>query len=273
MPNKFADRSITSLTEFIDSVGQDYDAIQAEWPKETHAPFPGVWYRGLSSRRQILLPTLHRLTIPVRDESLIMNRFKQNAYEFLEERPEGEWEWMFLGRHHGLPSRLLDWSENCLVALFFAVGGFGQNRPNVADGVIWCLLPTELNEIASNGTIRPGVIPMFSDQSDIASEDEFLNNYRTSVVSHVIGTPLIPPAAGIGIRTTRRIRAQQGVFTVHHTESLPINRWGDGRHVWRFVIPNQAKRKLLSQLRQSGLTMLTLFPELDNVASEAARGY
>ena len=273
MPNKFADRSITSLAALIDFVAQDYDALQAEWPKETSAPFQGVWYRGLSSNRQTLVPTLHRSTIPIRDESFIMNRFKQNAYEFLEERPEGEWEWMLLARHHGLPSRLLDWSENCLVALFFAAGGFGQNRTNSANGVIWCLLPTKLNEIASNGTIRTDVIPMFSDHPDISTEDEFLNNYKTSFVSRVIGTPSTPPAAGISIRTTRRIRAQHGVFTVHHTESRPINRWGDGMHVWRFVIPNQAKTKLLSELRQSGLTLLTLFPELDNVASEATRGY
>ena len=273
MPNKFTDRSITSLAELIDLVGQDYDTLETEWSKEPQAPFPGVWYRGLSSHSQPLLPTLHRDTIPVRDESVIMNRFKQNAYEFLEERPEGEWEWMFLARHHGLPSRLLDWSENCLVALFFAAGGFEQNGPNSADGVIWCLLPTKLNGIASNSTIRTDVVPMFADHPDLSSEDEFLNNYKTSVMSHFIGTPSIPPAAGISIRTTRRIRAQQGVFTVHHAESRPINKWGDGTHVWRFVIPNEAKMKLLLELRQTGLTLLTLFPELDNVAKEAKRGY
>ena len=273
MPSKFTDRSITSIGQLIDFVGQDYDALEAEWPKETQAPFPGIWYRGLSSHRQALLPTLHRGTIPVRDESFIMNRFKQNAYEFLEERPEGEWEWMFLARHHGLPSRLLDWSENCLVSLFFAAGGFGQNRSNSADGVIWCLLPNKLNEIASNVTIRTDVLPMFSNDIEISPEAEFLNNYKTSVVSRLIGTPSTPPAAGISIRTTKRIRAQHGVFTIHHTEDRPINRWGDGTHVWRFMIPNQAKGKLLSELRRSGLTLLTLFPELDNVAGEATRGY
>ena len=273
MPNRFADRSVTTLAELITFVGQDHDTLTKEWTAEAHAPFPGIWYRGLSSHRQVLLPTLNRGTIPVRDESVIMNRFKQNAYEFLEERPEGEWEWMFLARHHGLPSRLLDWSENCLVALFFAAGGFVKNRPDRSNGVIWCLLPTKLNQIASNGTIRTDVLPMFSDQLDISPEDEFLNNYRASVVSRGIGTPSTPPAAGISIRTTRRIRAQHGVFTVHHTESRPINRWGDGSHVWRFVIPNGAKGNLLSELRQSGLTLLTMFPELDNAAIEATRGY
>ena len=282
MPNKFIDRSITALADLVTFVGQDHDTLISEWLAEAERPFPGIWYRGLSSRDQVLLPTLHRRKIPVLDESVIMNRFKQNAYEFLEERPEGEWEWMFLGRHHGLPSRLLDWSENCLVALFFAAGGFEKKQTvseserkqtDIKDGIIWCLLPNELNKIASNGTVRTDVLPMFSDHPGISSQDEFLNNYRTSAVRGAIGTPSTPPAAGISIRTTRRIRAQHGVFTVHHTEDRPINEWGDGTHAWRFVIPTDAKEKLLSELRQSGLTMLTMFPELDNVAAEATRGY
>ena len=254
MPNKFLDRQITTLAQLIDFVRQDQHELVAEWREDASTPFLGVWYRGLSSHRQLLLPTLHRDTIPIQDESFIMNRFKQNAYEFLEQRPEGEWEWMFLARHHGLPSRLLDWSENCLVALFFAAGGFGRTgRVNNADGVIWCLLPTKLNEIASNDTIRTDVLPMFSDHPDISPEDEFLNNYRSSVVGRAIGTPSTPPAAGIGIRTTKRIRAQQGVFTVHHTESRPINRWGDGTHVLALFDPQWSERAVALGIAASGI--------------------
>ena len=117
------------------------------------------------------------------------------------------------------------------------------------------------------------MLPMFSDHTEISPQDEFLNNYRTSAVSRAIGTPSTAPAAGISIRTTRRIRAQLGVFTVHHTDDRPINEWGDGTHAWRFVIPKNAKATLLSELRHSGLTMLTMFPELDNAAIEAMRGY
>ncbi len=272
MPRRFRDRKITGIGELLELLKEDHKVLLGRVSEQSGEQFQGIWYRGVPSTRLNLLPTLHRAKIPVVDEAYLMNRFKQNAYEFLVDRPQGEWEWMLLARHHGLPSRLLDWTENPLVGLFFASDRYNNHYSN-SNGVLWCLSPPHLNEIASNGTIRSDMLPMFLDEEGLSAEDEFLTNYKTSFVRTAVGTEPRPPAAGISIRTNKRIQAQLGVFTIHHADPKPLEDWSGGSHVWRYIIPRKAKVSIQDELRRSGVTALTLFPDLDNAAREARQGY
>ena len=251
---------------------EDYAALGMELPNAIQAPSPSVWYRGLTSSSHKLLPTLHRYDIPVASEAHLMNRFKQNAYEFLDDRPQGEWEWMLLARHHGLPSRLLDWTENPLVGLFFAsiTSDVSNSRTN---GALWCLSPPQLNKIANPYEGGADVLPMLLDEDALPTSDRFLTNYKTSLVSQANEESSLPPAAALSIRTTKRIQAQQGVFTIHHVNKTPLEAWGDRSHLWRYIVPKEAKAMIQDELRRIGITALALFPELDNVAREAMRGY
>lgn len=272
MSHRFAERTVRSVSELLEFMKEDQGTLLAELPDDQRRRFLGVWYRGLPCERLKLLPTLHRDGIPVDDEIHLMNRFKQNAHEFLEERPQGEWEWMLLARHHGLPSRLLDWTENPLVGLFFAAGGYDSSYSQ-SNGALWCLTPPHLNQVASNHTVRPDVLPMLLDEEDLSPPDEFLTLYKTSRVVNAIAAKPMSPAAAMGIRTTKRIQAQLGVFTIHHADTKPLEEWEDGSHVWKYIVPVEAKLPIREELRRSGVTALTLFPDLDNVAREARRGY
>ena len=272
MPHRFRDRRVTSVAELLRFIREDHKALLAELPEQHRKRFLGVWYRGLPSARLNLLPTLHRDKISVTDEVHLMNRFKQNAHEFLDERPQGEWEWMLLARHHGLPSRLLDWTENPLVGLFFASNGYNSDYSN-SNGALWCLSPPHLNEVASNGTIRSDVLPMFLDEDELSPEDEFLTVYKTSLVSKAISEEPTPPAAAISIRTTKRIQAQLGVFTIHHADMKPLEEWSGGTYLWKYIVHRADKASIRKELRRAGVTALTLFPDLDNAAREAMRGY
>ena len=236
-----------------------------------------VWYRGQTSVNHTLLPTMGRRPQLIEREVAMLNRFKQDAPKALSQHPESEWDWLFLARHHGLASRLLDWSESPLIALYFAVSEFtgpAGNRPqsaddNLADGAVWCLLPTLLNE--GRFSLGPLEIPMFEDPE--SGLDTYLPaSVQASLRGQRLGTSTIPPAAGLGMRTNPRMQSQLGVFTIIHNNLIPVSEARpDGLHVWRYRIPWEKKEDIRLELSLLAVNQITVFPELDNMASSAER--
>jgi hypothetical protein len=84
-------------------------------------------FRGVTSVRHTLIPSVGRqrdgFSYKLSIEKALFEQFKREALPFLAIRPEGDWEWLALAQHYGVPTRLLDWSESPSVSLFFAVWG------------------------------------------------------------------------------------------------------------------------------------------------------
>lgn len=167
------------------------------------------------------MPSLARNPDHISAEVALIKCFQQNALQHLTPRPSTEWEWLFLMQHHRAPTRLLDWTESPLAALFFAVDS--DSRNNKYDGAVWCLSPTRLNRHANVDYPFELEVPAFD-------HDNVLKSYLPSVVASEKTSDLFPIAA-IAPRNSPRMAAQLGVFTVMHRRSDPIEKVADTSHV------------------------------------------
>lgn len=243
---KYPDEQVLSTGRLVDLLRQHIDVYDGP-----------VWYRGQADVAWSLIPKLMRVAAPNPSEAFLINRFKQNATLLLSLPPKHDFDWLFLMQHYSMPTRLLDWSESPLVALYFTV----TEKPE-RDGALWVLMPTALNQMSNYRPDYPHEIPSF--------EDELLKNYLPETIAKEHRSRLFPMAA-IAPRNSSRIQAQQGVFTISHRENTPIEDVGAPGaardHIWRYIIPAASKFLLLQELRLLGFSKFQLFPELDSLAS------
>src|SRR5439155_16570701 len=101
------------------------------------------WYRGQSMESYSLTPSVGRdleyagrkVRLGREREQQLLHRFRRRAYPHAE-RVMTAGEAIFVARHHGLPTRLLDWTANALYALYFASVADQEH-----DGKLWAMLP------------------------------------------------------------------------------------------------------------------------------------
>jgi len=148
---KLSDR-ISSLADYFAVISS---AVSA------HAPF---WFRGHAESRYSLIPSALRYrTATKRSQALqLMLEFKRIADIKLHRPPsfENELMWAQIAQHYGLPTRLLDWTENATAALYFAC------QKTDCDGMVFLLNPTELNRLSY--PLKPRVLDPQQDKELIS---------------------------------------------------------------------------------------------------------
>lgn len=234
----------------IKSVGELIDQIRIA--KEANQATP--WFRGQAETAWTLLPGLLRAD-PGVSETTLLSRFKQSAAMLTQSAPRDSFDWIFLMQHYGVPTRLLDWSENPLVAAYFAVESFNDHAGK--DAAIWVLFPSKLNRNANIvDEHETDYVPSF--------DDEEVKGYSTESVRQKTRLELFPIAT-IATRNNARIQAQLGTFTIHHNKIVPIERVGAGDHVTKLVIPSAHRESMLEELRLLGVNRFSLFPEMASI--------
>jgi hypothetical protein len=226
------------------------------------------WFRGCSDSRYRLVPSLFRHPSVSAIEQLLemeirlLTRFKQRSVPFLQAGlPTTDWDCLFLMQHFGVPTRLLDWSENAQVGLWFALKPGIDLGGDDTESAVWMLDPVSWNrrmlafQSYKGGVLSPGV-------------DVQLDGYAPGARRDVMN---VAPAALYGTHNSPRIVAQRGVFTIAGKDTKPLEEFadtGDHSELTRILIPAPSRKSMLEELRRMGVTESMIYPDLQGLAQE-----
>lgn len=213
------------------------------------------FFRGHSDSSWQLLPGLGRPAAIAaaeewgglyRLETTLYGRFTGRAGVLLR-RPSDSWSNLFDMQHHGLPTRLLDWSRSFSIALFFALEGATK------EATVWVLDPFELNE-------HTYIVRGVPDPLELPAQyvPWFLIEAPDTKFSAIAITP---PA------DSPRVLGQRGAFTLHSDLKTPLETLLP-QCLNRITIPASCFQAARTFLELTGVSAFALFPDLDGLARE-----
>lgn len=286
--NKNKDYVVTSIDEFISAIKQIYDNENTE-----------LWYRGQRLSTRTLEPALYRSNLCYETEdnygNMIMPRPKTYNFKGQEVRfPDqfkmlekfkrevkkynlapalnmNEIEWLCFAQHCGMPTSLLDWSEDPMVALYFAISSIKlpiQDEEKDNEAIVFVLNPSIMNSYSTiwdtdnNGDIIDVKypIPVTEKNYQIFVKHAIENNLPVCIKPHKLGY---------------RMCRQSGNFMLYGTDVQPLDT-RPAETVKKFLqkihIPYSAVQEMVDVLNALNITKKSIYGDeerLDDIGKDA----
>jgi hypothetical protein len=243
------------------------ELFQEAWRPEIKRFRSPFVFRGLNETGHGLQTSLARLggNYPELEKHLLRN-FRKYAQRDLVEQ-DTIWHWIALGKHHGLPTRLLDWSFSPFIGMHFATNSLEKYD---RDGVIWAVkfveahrsLPARMREMLEKEGSSVFTVEMLA---AIGADLEGLPDG----VDHEYVLFFEPPSLD------ERIVNQFALFSMMSSPESSMEKWLEQHpHIYKkIIIPAELKWEIRDKLDQAGITERVLFPGLDGLSAWLERHY
>lgn len=218
----------------------DFDRWRSQLSHKTQH----ILFRGQSFTWP-LLPSICRgvkASDIVHTEKLLIQEFKKSAGRCLHKKPDNDWDWLVVAQHHGLPTRLLDWTDSPYIALWFALDNASSNNSRP---VVWVMTPLSED---------------FITRKELATARPFTGS-RTKLFETSFKIP--------------RVEAQRGCFALmKHINSsksgfvpLEKNKHLKNRLSKVYIEPTSINQIRIA-LEARGINQSRVYPDIDQVAKE-----
>lgn len=253
--------TISSFGELVEKL------FDKSWDPEIRRFRSHYVFRGLSDESYQLKTTLIRLGEDYAEiEKHLLRNFRKFAHRDVVPQ-DSIWNWLSIAEHHGLPTRLLDWTFSPLIAAHFATCALEKFNHN---GAIWCvdfietckLLPNKLKSLLKKEGGYVLTVEMLN--KAVKSLDEFDTLSRSEFVAF-----FEPPSLD------ERIVNQHALFSIMSNPKALLDNWLK-KHpslYRKIIIPASLKWEIRDKLDKANITERVLFPGLDGLSSWLKRHY
>lgn len=191
-------------------------------------------FRGQSDVNWKLIPKAGRPEYNNQNDQNIFKQWKRRAKFYLKHENLNDWEMLSIAQHTGLPTRLLDWSHNPMVALFFC-----------------CIENLD----------KDGAVFIFPAETYVIPENNDPFNQKIDVLFYQ------------PITSNERLANQYGYFSIHKSPKQEFNAKSTLGEIEKIIIPSKLKKDLILMLNQYGINFLTLFPDLEGLSKHLSWFY